>query len=205
MDLFDPEFSGRVAMLSEMRDTVGLIMLGLGHDPSVVNEDGAMEALEMIERATNDGQIRAFTGNEYLRSLESGDFVACIAWSGDIVQLQYDRPDIELVIPEEGGMSWYDTMVIPKGAPNAFAAADFMNFVYDPVEAAQLTSWVQFISPVKGVRDELVNMGGDAAELAESPILFPREEDTARLHVFADLPDELDARITERFLDITGG
>jgi len=205
MDLFDPEFSGRVAMLSEMRDTLGLVMLGLGHDPSVVDQDGAFEALELIEQATNDGQIRAFTGNEYLRSLQSGDFVACIAWSGDIVQLQYDRPDIQLVIPEEGGMSWYDTMVIPTGAPNAFAAADWMNFVYDPVQAAQLTAWVQFISPVKGVRDELIKMGGDAAALADSPILFPTEEDTARLHVFADLPEEIDIAITERFLSITGG
>jgi spermidine/putrescine transport system ATP-binding protein len=205
MDLFDPEFRGRVAMLSEMRDTLGLVMLGLGHDPSVVDQDGAFEALDMIEEATNSGQIRAFTGNEYLRSLESGDFVACIAWSGDIVQLQYDRPDIQLVIPEEGGMSWYDTMVIPKGAPNAFAAADWMNFVYDPVQAAQLTAWVQYITPVKGVRDELVNMGGDAAALADSPILFPSEEDAARLHTFADLPEEIDVAITERFLQITGG
>ncbi len=205
MDLFDPEFEGRVAMLTEMRDTVGLVMLGLGHDPTVLNEDGAMEALDRIEEATNSGQIRAFTGNEYLRSLESGDFVACMAWSGDVVQLQYDRPDIQFVIPEEGAMSWYDTMVIPKGAPNAYAAADFMNFVYDPVQAAQLTYWVQFISPVKGVRDELVNMGGDAAALADSPILFPSEEDAARLNVFAAMPDEVDQAITDRFLDITGG
>jgi spermidine/putrescine transport system substrate-binding protein len=205
MDLFDPAFRGKVAMLSEMRDTVGLVMLGLGHDPSVVDEEGAFAALDRIEQATNDGQIRAFTGNEYLRSLESGDFVACIAWSGDVVQLQYTRPDIQFVIPEEGGMSWYDTMVIPKGAPNAYAAADWMNFVYDPVQAAQLTAWVQFVSPVRGVREELIKMGGDAAALAESPILFPSEEDAARLHVFADLPDEIDIAITERFLGITGG
>ena len=205
MDLFDPEFSGRVAMLTEMRDTLGLVMLGLGHDPSVVDEDGAFEALDMIEQATNSGQIRAFTGNEYIRSLESGDFVACIAWSGDVVQMQYDRPDIQLVIPEEGGMSWYDTMVIPKGAPNAFAAADWMNFVYDPVQAAQLTAWVQFISPVKGVREQLIEMGGDAAALADSPILFPTPEDAARLHTFADLPEAIDVAITERFLEITGG
>ena len=75
-----------------------------------------------------------------------------------------------------------------------------MNFVYDPVQAAQLTYWVQYVSPVKGVRDELIKMGGDAAELADSPILFPSEEDSARLNVFAALPDELDARLTERFL-----
>ncbi len=116
-DLFDPAFKGKVAMLTEMRDTVGLVMLGLDIDPTVVDEQGAMAALDKIAQATSDGQIRAFTGNEYLRSLESGDFVACIAWSGDIVQLNYDRPDIKFVVPQEGGMSWYDTMVIPKGRP----------------------------------------------------------------------------------------
>jgi len=203
MDLFDPEFRGRVAMLTEMRDSIGMTMLALGKDPSTVDEDGAMEALEMISQAASDGQFRAFTGNEYLRSLESGDFVACLAWSGDVVAS--GNPDLEFVIPEEGGISWYDTMVIPKGAPNAYAAADFMNFVYDPVQAAQLTYWVQYVSPVKGVRDELVKLGDDAAALAESPILFPEDADAARLRVFADLPDDLDLRLTEQFLGITGG
>jgi spermidine/putrescine transport system ATP-binding protein len=204
-DLFDPEFKGKVAMLTEMRDSLGLTMLAMGKDPTVLDEDGAMEALERIEKANAEGQFRAFTGNEYLRSLESGDFVACVAWSGDIVQLQYDRPDIQFVLPEEGAMSWYDTMVIPRGAANGYAAADWMNFVYDPVQAAQITYWVQYISPVRGVRDELIRMGDDAAALAESPILFPSEEDQARLNVFAPLPDEVDARLTERFLRIIGG
>ena len=205
MDLFDPELKGRVAMLTEMRDSVGLTMLGLGFDPTRVDEDGALAALERIEQANAEGQFRAFTGNEYLRSLESGDFVACVAWSGDIIQLQLDRPDIEFVIPDEGGMSFYDTMVIPKGAANGVAAADWMNYVYDPVQAAKITSWVQYLSPVKGVRDELVKLGDDGATLAENPILFPTEEDLARLKVFAALPDEIDARLNDQFLRIIEG
>ena len=48
-------------------------------------------ALDLIQQAKDDGQVRAFTGNEYLTSLESGDFVACMAWSGDIVQLQQTK------------------------------------------------------------------------------------------------------------------
>ena len=204
-DLFDPEFRGRVAMLTEMRDTVGMTMLAMGADPKALDEDAALAAIEKIAQANADGQFRAFTGNEYLRSLESGDFVACIAWSGDVVQLQYDRPDIQFVIPEEGGMSWYDTMVIPKGAANGVAAAQWMNFVYDPVQAAQLTYWVQYISPVKGVREELVKLGDDAALLAESPILFPSDQDAARRNVFATLPDDIDARLTAEFLKLIGG
>jgi spermidine/putrescine transport system ATP-binding protein len=204
MDIFDPELEGRVAMLTEMADTVGLVMLGLGLDPTVVDEDGANQALDRIEAAVNAGQIRQFTGNEYLRSLQSGDFAACFAWSGDVVQLQYDRPDIQFLVPEEGGILWYDTMVIPKGAANGNAIAEWMNFVYDPAQAAQLTYWVQYISPVKGVRDELVNMGGDAASLADNPILFPSDEEASRLKDFISLPDDVDARLTERFDSITG-
>ncbi len=204
-DLYDPAFAGRVAMLTEMRDSIGLTMLGLGLDPAEVDEDGALAALDKIAKANVAGQFRAFTGNEYLRSLQSGDFVACIAWSGDIVQLQLERPDISFVIPEEGGMLFYDTMVIPKGAANGLAAADWINFVYDPVQAAQLTAWVQFISPVRGVREELVKLGGDAAALAENPILFPDEATSARLKVFADIPDDVDARLNEAFNTIIGG
>ena len=205
MDLLDPEFKGKVACLTEMRDTIGLFMMGLGHDPSVLDEDAINEALDTIEEATKKGQFRAFTGNEYLGSLESGDFVACVAWSGDIVQLNYTRPDIKFVLPEEGAMSWYDTMVIPKGAPNGVAAAKWMNYVYDPEQAAQITNYVQYLSPVKGVRDELVKMGGDAAALADSPILFPDTDTQKRLKSFASMPDTLDASVTDRFNRIIGG
>jgi spermidine/putrescine transport system ATP-binding protein len=201
-DLFDPALKGKVAMLTEMRDSVGLTMLGLGKDPSALDEDGMNAALDKIQENVANGQIRQFTGNEYLQSLENENFLACTAWSGDVVQLT--NPDVEFFIPKEGGMSWFDTMVIPKGAPNAVAAAKWMNFVYDPVNAAKITAYVQYVSPVMGVQAELRKLGGDAAALADNPILFPSDEIKARLHVFADLPDVLDAKITDRFLKITG-
>ena len=140
-DLFDPEFNGqggdahrdaRHRRARHARD---------GHStPAVVDETGAMRGARhdrrRPRRTDRSGRSPATTTSA---ACESGDFVACVAWSGDVVQLQYDRPDMQFVIPDEGGISWYDTMVIPKGAPNAFAAADWMNFVYDPVQAAQLT------------------------------------------------------------------
>jgi spermidine/putrescine transport system substrate-binding protein len=203
MDLFDDKFHGRVALFTEMRDTLGLVMLGLGLDPTVVDEDGMNKALDFIEDAVNSGQIRQFTGNEYIESLENENFVACVAWSGDVAQIA--NPDVTFVIPEEGGMSWFDTMVIPKGAPNAVAAAKFMNFVYDPKNAALLTQYVQFVSPVVGVKEGLLKRGGDAADLANNPLLFPSDEEKARLKVFASLPREMDQRITDRFIGIYGG
>lgn len=201
-DLFDPAFKGKIGMLTEMRDTIGLLLLGLGINPSTVSSfNEAAPAFEQLEKAKADGQIRAFTGNDYMDDLSLGNFAACVGWSGDILQLQADNPSARFVIPEEGGTLWWDTMVVPKGAKNTAAAAKFMDFVYDPVQAAQITAWVQYMSPVKGVRDELAKID---PELADDPLLFPDDATRARLYAFADLSDDVEAEFEEAFSAITG-
>ena len=204
-DLFDPAFRGQVGMVSEMRETVALTMALQGADPSRPTREAAELALDKLEAAKRDGQIREFTGNEFRDRLQSGDFALCLAWSGDIVQLQRDRPDIRFVIPEEGGMQWFDTMVIPRHADNAAGAARWMDFVYEPANAALITAAVQYISPVIGVREELRKLGGDAAQLADSPILFPDDETRQRLYTWGGLPADVEDDLDARFTTLTTG
>lgn len=201
-DLFDPAFNGKIGMLTEMRDTMGLLMLAEGVDISSVSTfDAAASAFARLEAAKNDGQIRRFTGNDYLNDLSTGNFAACVGWSGDVVQLAVENPNVRFVIPEEGGTSWADSMVMPKGAANRDAAAKWMNFCYDPVQAAQITAWVQYVSPVAGVREELAKID---PELADNPLLFPDDETVARTYAFANLPEDVEAEYDARFAEITG-
>lgn len=202
-DLYDPKLKGKVTFLTELRDTVGLTMLGQGTDPAGANVDDINTAIEKVSKAKSDGQVLKFTGNEYLRPLESGDISACMAWSGDIAQLD-PALGIKFVIPEEGGMQWFDTMTVAKGAANTVAAAKWMNFVYDPENAARITEWVQYISPVKGVREVLEKAGGDSAALANNPQVFPDDATLARLKVFGEVDEKDEIDIQSRFNDITG-
>lgn len=202
--LFEPSLRGRVGMVSEMRETVGLVMLTQGADPSRATRATAERALERLQAAKKDGQILEFTANEFVDALKSGRFAACLAWSGDIIQLQAERPDIRFVIPEEGGIRWFDSMVIPARSAGAAAAADWMNFAYDPVNAARITASVQYISPVLGVREELVKAGGTSAALAQNPILFPDDETRRRLYFWAGLDSATEDELQERFSAITG-
>jgi spermidine/putrescine transport system substrate-binding protein len=204
-DLFDPAFRGRVGMVTEMRETVALTMALQGADPSRPTRAAAELALEKLEAAKRDGQIKEFTGNEFRDRLRDGTFALCLAWSGDIVQLQRDRPDIRFVIPDEGGMQWFDTMVIPRHAANTAGAARWMNFVYEPANAARITAAVQYISPVIGVRDELRKLGGDAVQLADSPILFPDDETRQRLYTWGGLPADVEDDLDARFTTLTAG
>jgi spermidine/putrescine transport system substrate-binding protein len=201
-DLFDPKFKGKIGLVTELVDTIGLLLLGLGVDPSgITSFEEAAPAFEQLEKAKNSGQIRAFTGNDYLDDLSSGNFAACIGWSGDVLQLAKDNPNVRFVIPEQGGMRYADVMVMPRGARNREAAAKWMNFVYDPVEAARITAKVQFISPVKGVQEELAKID---EKLAANPLLFPDAATNARLKSFANLTDAVQQKFDAAFSRIIG-
>jgi spermidine/putrescine transport system substrate-binding protein len=201
-DLWDPALKGKVSMLTEMRDTVGIIAMSLGIDITDPSFEQMEPAFAKLQEEVDNGQIRQFTGNEYVGPLEEGSLAACIAWSGDVLGM--GNPDVRFVVPDTGGTLWFDTMVIPAGASNLDAVAEWMNFVYDPVNAAKITESVQFISPVAGVQDELRKMGGEAAALADNPLLFPDAATEARLQIFGNLSDEEEQKFDEEFSKISG-
>lgn len=202
-DLFDPKLKGKVTMLTEMRDSVGLVMMGQGSSAVDAKPADIDKALDQIDEAAGNGQILKFTGNEYLQGLQDGSIAACVAWSGDIYSLDPEL-GIEFVVPEEGGTQWFDTMVIPKGAVRKEDGEAWMNFVYDPENAARITEWVGYISPVKGVKEVLEAAGGDSAELAENPLVFVDDETQKRLQVFGPLDQKDEIAIQTRFNGITG-
>jgi spermidine/putrescine transport system substrate-binding protein len=192
-------------MLTDMRDTVGLWMLHTGKSLSNPSFDDAAEAFDIIEKATADGQIRNFTGNDYQDDLISGNFVANVAWSGDIAQLQLDNPSLRFVVPESGSTLWSDTMVIPRRSPHLAEAAAWMNWVYDPVNAARIAAYVGYMSPVDGVRDILAASTDDFEKsLAENELMFPSAETLANTDSWGRLSDEVEAQFDERFSGIVG-
>lgn len=199
-DLFAPDLRGRVSMIGEMREAVGLAMLGNGDDPARPTVAQAEAAYGQIQVANDAGQFHSWVFNEFTDLLSTGQVAASMAWSGDAVQLQLERPDIKFVIPEEGAIQWFDTMVIPAGSGNAEGAARWMNAFYDPILAAANTQWVQYISPVIGVADQLRSLGGEAADLANNPLLFPDDETQRRLFIWGGLDSTADEQdLDDRF------
>jgi spermidine/putrescine transport system substrate-binding protein len=197
-DLFDPKFKGKVTMLKEMRDTVGSVMLGDGVKPEDASLDQVMQAIDKLEKATRDGQIRRFTGNGYTSEILRGDSTAILGWSGDAVQLTADNKNIKYKQPEEGFMVFTDSMQVPVGAPHAFTAEKMMDFVYQPEIAAQIAAYVNYVPPVKGAREILAKT--DPA-IAESPLVFP---DLANAHNFKTFSPAEEAQIDAAFQRATG-
>jgi spermidine/putrescine transport system substrate-binding protein len=167
-DLFDPKYKGKITMLDEMRDTVPLVMQSMGADPSKFTKEDWTAAIDKLKEATDTGQIRRFTGNEYTEDLTSGNVVAAIGWSGDASLI--GNKNAEWRKPTDGCDTFFDQMVIPVGAPNTAAAYAFMNFVYRPEVQADIAAYVNYVTPVDGVQPILAKKD---PELAKDPLIFP--------------------------------
>jgi spermidine/putrescine transport system substrate-binding protein len=174
--LEDPDLKGKVGVWGQMGDTLGLIMLSNGDDPAKVTDESFDRALTTLETAVDSGQIRKFYGNDYAQPLSTGDLAASFAWSGDIVNLQ--NPKLKWVIPETGGIIWTDNMLIPLGG-SVPTASTYMNFVYEPEIAAQLALGANYISAVKGVKEEAAKINPKAVE---NTLVFPTDEMLAQMH-----------------------
>lgn len=203
-DLFDPKYKGKVTMLKEMRDTVPLVMAADGVDVENATTEDWMAAIDKLQTAVDNGQIRRFTGNDFVQDMIKGDVVAAIGWSGDSVQVQADNPNIKYVQPTEGCSLWSDNMVIPVGAPNPAAAYEFMNYVYEPKNQAQITEYVNYVSPVKGVKEILTK---DNPEIANNNLIFPSDEYTKNCFTQVSPPgDEAEQqKVEQAFQDVLTG
>jgi spermidine/putrescine transport system substrate-binding protein len=166
-DLLDERVKGKVTILSEMRDTLGMFMLSEGVDPATASVDEAKEVLTLIEEARDAGQFRKITGNSYTDDLGARDAVAAIAWSGDVVALQADNPDLQWVAPAAGQMSFVDTMMVPMGAANVDQAHAWMNYLYDPAVSGPLFEAISYVSPVEGATDQM------SEEAKANPLINP--------------------------------
>ncbi|SCG41301.1 polyamine ABC transporter substrate-binding protein [Micromonospora inositola] len=196
-----PDLKGKVTALSEMRDTMGLLLQSNGHDPANFTAAQFDDALNKLKRAVDSKQIRKFTGNDYAPDLAKGDIAACIGWSGDVIQLGFEDEKIKFVVPDSGVMLWSDNMLVPNKATHRANAEELMNYYYDPAVAAKLAAYVNYICPVKGAQAEMEKIDPD---LAANPLIFPDEAMLSKSKVFMALDEKQEKDYEAKFQQVIG-
>ena len=200
-DFFDPEFKGRVTMLSEPYDAASTVLLGDGVDASKATVDQLLGAIDKIDEANSQGQFRRFTGNDYTTDLAKGNVWVAMAYSGDVVSLQSDNPDLRFAYPEEGAMIFTDELMMPHGVEHPYAAETMMNYLYEPEVAATLAAYINYISPVKGAQEILQERDPD---IAENELIFPPQDVQDRLRAYPTLDPADEREMQEAMARVTG-
>ncbi|MGV9246899.1 polyamine ABC transporter substrate-binding protein [Streptomyces sp. NPDC003710] len=204
-DLWAGDLKGRVTLLSGLDEAFALLMQSDGVDVTRWTADDFHRVCDRVERLVRGGHIRRFTGNDYTKDLVSGDVLACQAYSGDVIQLQADNPDIHFVVPEEGGELWADSLMIPNRAGHKANAERLIDHYYRPEVAATLAAWVNYVCPVPAARDVLAaSRDEDTAALAENPLIFPDATMRRRLAIARDITSTERVEFARRWNRIVG-
>ncbi|MET7439985.1 PotD/PotF family extracellular solute-binding protein [Streptomyces sp. NPDC005496] len=204
-DLWADDLKGRVTLLSGLDEAFALLMQGNGVDITRWTADDFHTVCDQVEGHVREGRIRRFTGNDYIKDLAAGDVLACQAYSGDVMQLRADDPDIRFVVPEEGAELWSESLMIPNLARHKANAEALVDHYYDPEVAAGLAAWVNYVCPVPAARDVLASAGDrDTAALAEDPLIFPDAGMRARLAIARDVTSAERPEFAKRWNAIAG-
>ncbi|MDN3294198.1 spermidine/putrescine ABC transporter substrate-binding protein [Streptomyces ficellus] len=199
--LDDPKLKGRVAFLSEMRDSVGMTLLDMGKDPGTFTDADFDAAVGRLQKGVATQQIRRFTGNDYTGDLNKGDLAACLAWAGDVIQLQADNPDIQFAIPAAGYITSSDNLLVPAKARHKTNAEKLIDYYYELPVAARLAAYINYVCPVEGVREELARI--DPA-LASNTLILPDKAMAAKSRAFRSLSSEEETAYEEKFAKLIG-
>jgi spermidine/putrescine transport system substrate-binding protein len=201
-DMWDPAFKGKLSLLSDMRDGLGMFMMSQGGSPEDPTLPDVQKAVDIIKEQKDRGQIRRFTGNDYADDLAAGNIIVAQAYSGDVVQLQKDNPDLKFVIPETGSSTFVDTMVIPYTTQNQKAAEEWINYIYDRANYAKLIAATKYVPVLSDMTAELTKID---PELANNPLINPPKETLAKLKAWAPLTDEQTQEFNKAYAAVTGG
>jgi spermidine/putrescine transport system substrate-binding protein len=201
-DIWDPALKGRVSLFSDAQDALGMIMMSQGSDVENPTMETVQKAIDLVAEQNDKGQIRRFTGNDYSDDLAAGNLVVAQAYSGDVVQLQADNPDLQFVVPESGGTTFVDSMVIPYTTQNQKAAEEWINYVYDRANYAKLVSFVQYVPVLSDMTDELNKID---PESAANPLINPPQDILDKVKGWPVIPDEQLVEFNSAYAAVTGG
>ncbi|MGB3486449.1 MAG: spermidine/putrescine ABC transporter substrate-binding protein [Mycobacterium sp.] len=201
-DLWDPAFKGRVSLFSDSQDGLGMIMLSQGSDLENPTIESVQKAVDLVREHRDAGQIRRFTGNDYADDLAAGNIAIAQAYSGDVVQLQADNPDLQFIVPESGGTTFVDTMILPYTTQNQKAAEEWINFIYDRPNYAKLVAYTQFVPVLSDMTDELAKIDPAAAA---NPLINPPQDVLDNVKGWPSLTDEQTQEFNTAYAAVTGG
>jgi spermidine/putrescine transport system substrate-binding protein len=201
-EFFNPEWKGKVTMLAEAYDSAGTVLLMEGKDATKATLDEQLGAIDTLSEQNAKGQFRRFTGNDYATDLTKGNVVLALAYAGDMVQLQADNPNLRFTYAEEGSMIFTDNMMLPAHVEHPYAAEVMMNYLYEPDVAAKLCAYVNYISPVDGIRPILEKTD---PEVAKNELIFPSDAIRAKLHNYPSYSSSEEQQMYEAMAKVTGG
>jgi spermidine/putrescine-binding protein len=144
-DLWDPALKGRLVLLDDEREVMGMALEVLGYDHNATDPNQLQQAEQkLIELKPN---ILKFDSDTPENSIINGEAWAGLVYNGNASLAYAEDPNVVYICPTEGCTLWVDNLAIPKGAPHKDAALKFLNFILEPEQSLLISKEFPYSNP----------------------------------------------------------
>lgn len=196
--IFDsPQYSGRIALLSESADLIRLAAKYKGHSVNGIPDAMLAEIEQMFIR--QKPHVKAFHEDDGQDMLVSGEVDIVLEYNGDMAQVMAAEGGdaFDFVVPQEGSLLNSDCLCIPNGAPNPDDAHAFINYLLDAEAGKEIAETILFPTPNAAARDLMPD------SYKTNPVIFPSAEIMAKCEYGAFEGDEKSRQYEEIFTRIS--
>jgi spermidine/putrescine transport system permease protein len=148
--LLDERYRDRIAMLDDVRETIGAMLKYQGRSLNSLEESEISEAARLL--AKQKPLVKAYDSGGFDLLLMSGDVWIAQAYSGQIAKAMMENENIAYVVPKEGCTFFVDNLCIPRNATHKELAQEFINFVLETRVAAEIANGTGFSTPSRSAR-----------------------------------------------------
>lgn len=139
------DLAGKMIMLDDMREVLGDALKYLGYSVNTGNQDEIDKAKELVDREWKLNLLK-FDAEAFAKNFASGEVWVAQGYAESIFA-EVDKAkwgDVDFFIPNEGGPSYIDSMVVLKNSKNPELALKFIDFIHRPEIYAEFTDHFGF-------------------------------------------------------------
>ena len=179
--LWDPRYAGRISMLNDQREVLGLALRALGHSLNSRNPQIIRQAKERLIQ--QKPLVKAYTSEQFDQLLVSGDVVLAHAWGGPVARAMREDSSIRYAIPQEGGTIWADCLTVLASSEQKKLAMDFIDYLLSESVAVKTSTRLLFASANKHVRQQLPQ------DIRGNVAVYPPDEVLPRMEWLEDVQE----------------
>ena len=142
----DPQFKNHATMMDDMREVIGDALVHYGNSVNTLDDAALKQAADLVINEWKPNLVK-FDAEGFGKSFASGDFWLCQGYAevvyGEVSEDRWDST-IDFFIPEEGGPSYVDSMMILKDSKHYELANKFINYILDPQNYAMFLDFFNF-------------------------------------------------------------
>jgi spermidine/putrescine transport system substrate-binding protein len=138
--MWNGKYAGRLAIYDYYNPVIAMVAIGIGIKPSELTQEHIPEIKEKLLLMKRQSSLVGDVTTVQAALVNGSADVVVGGGEYSVANLMSERPELDWVLPDEGGVRWMQSLAIFKDSTRADLAKKFVQYVLSPDGQARLAT-----------------------------------------------------------------